>query len=107
MILLENALRYGGSKIDVRLDRAPEGYLVAVSDNGPGMAEDEQARAFERFFRGSNAASRYGQGSGLGLPVAKAIVEAHGGKISLTSVPGQGLTVSFALPNRPPLKAVS
>jgi len=107
LILLENALRYGGKEIGVRLDRAHTGFIVTVSDNGPGMAEEELAHAFERFFRGSNASDRYSQGTGLGLPVAKAIVEAHGGKISLTSPASQGLNVSFILPSRPPLKAVS
>lgn len=106
LILLENAVRYGGGSIDLRLDQAPGGYAVSVADNGPGMAEDEQARAFERFFRGSNAAS-YHDGAGLGLPMAKAIVEAHGGEIALKSEPGDGLTVSFTLPQRPRLEAVA
>ncbi len=107
MILLENALRYGGEEIEVRLDRAPAGYVISVTDNGPGMTQEEQAHVFDRFFRGSNAAANYGQGTGLGLPVAKAIIEAHGGKVALTSEPAQGLTVSFTLPTRLQLKAVS
>lgn len=106
-ILLENALRYGGRDIDVRLDSMPTGYAIAVSDNGPGLSEDEQVHAFERFFRGSNAADRYGQGVGLGLPVAKAIIEAQGGEIDLESKSGEGLTVVFTLPVQSILKAVS
>ena len=106
-ILLENALRYGGDRIDVRLERTAAGYLVIVSDNGPGMPEEDQPHAFERYFRGTNSAQRYAHGVGLGLPVAKAIVEAHGGEISMTSVPGSGFSVSFTLPGRPKLKAVS
>jgi signal transduction histidine kinase len=71
------------------------------------MGEEERERAFERFFRGSNAADRYTEGSGLGLPVAKAIVEAHGGQIALKSSPGEGTRVTFTLPLRPKLEAVA
>ncbi|MCG8544418.1 MAG: HAMP domain-containing histidine kinase [Alphaproteobacteria bacterium] len=106
LILLENAMRYGGGSIEVALHPAPGGFGVSVSDDGPGMTEDEQARAFERFFRGSDAA-RYHEGAGLGLPMAKAIVEAHGGEIALTSAPGSGLIVSFTLPKRAKLEAVA
>lgn len=105
-ILLENAVRYGGGKIELGLHAAPDGFAVSVSDDGPGMTEDEQVRAFERFFRGNDAA-RYHEGSGLGLPMAKAIVEAHGGEIGLTSRHGEGLTVSFTLPRRGKLEAVA
>lgn len=107
VVLLENALRYGASRVDVQLHAAPSGIVVMVTDNGPGMSEEEQARAFDRFFRGSNAAERYKEGAGLGLPVARAIVEAHGGRIALESEPGDGVTVSFTLPTRPRLEAVS
>ena len=107
LILLENAMRYGGSTIELRLDQAPMGFAVSVSDDGPGMTEDERIRAFERFFRGSNAAERYRHGSGLGLPVAKAIVEAHGGDIALKTGPGEGVMVSFILPRRAKLEAVA
>ncbi len=100
LILLENALRYGGSAIELRLNSSPGGYAVAVHDDGPGLTEEEQSRAFERFFRGSNATSRYQEGVGLGLPMAKAIIEAHGGAIALHSRPGEGLTVTFTLPKR-------
>ena len=106
VILLENALRYGDGRVEVRLHGAPSGYAVSVANDGPGMTEEEQARAFDRFFRGSNAAGRYREGAGLGLPVAKSIVEAHGGTIALRSGPGEGVTVSFILPARPRLEAV-
>ena len=106
MILLENARLYGGSQISVRLDDTPNGYAVSVSDNGTGLAEDDLAHVFERFFRGSNAALRYDGGAGLGLPVAKAIVETHGGQIALTSTPGEGVEARFTLPGRAYLAAV-
>ncbi|NIA72426.1 HAMP domain-containing protein [Pelagibius litoralis] len=106
-ILLENALRYGGEEIKVRLDQAPGGFAVTVIDDGPGLTEEEREHVFERFFRGSNAALRYDGGAGLGLPVAKAIVEAHGGHIALTSEPGKGVQARFTLPARPRLAAAS
>ena len=106
-ILLENALRYGDREVHVRLDQTPSGYAVSVADDGPGLAEHELAHVFERFFRGSNAAIRYDGGTGLGLPVAKAIVEAHGGQIALKSAPGEGVEARFTLPNRPRLALAS
>ncbi len=107
MILLENARHYGGQTVLVRLDRTPQGYRLAVEDDGPGMDEAEKAGAFERFFRGSNAAERYGEGAGLGLPVARAIVEAHGGTIALDDRPGGGLIAAVTLPDKPPLRVVA
>ncbi|MDJ0896090.1 MAG: ATP-binding protein [Alphaproteobacteria bacterium] len=106
-ILLENALRYGGREVRVRLDQTPDGFAVTVADDGPGLSEDELPHVFERFFRGSNAAIRYDGGTGLGLPVAKAIVEAHGGQIAVTSEPGEGVQARFTLPNRPRLAVAS
>jgi signal transduction histidine kinase len=107
LILIENAVHYGGDVIRVGLEQVASGYLVSVSDNGPGITQQDQEQAFERFYRGSNAAQRYARGTGLGLPVAKAIIEAHGGEIALRSVPGGGVTVVFTLPTRPALRAVA
>ncbi len=107
LILLENARQYGGSDIVIRLDPAPDGYRIAVEDNGPGMTDADKQNAFQRFFRGSNAAERYGDGAGLGLPVAKSIIEAHGGKIDLVDRDGGGLSAVIMLPTRASLRAVS
>ncbi len=107
IILLENALRYGGSNVTVHLSPAPAGVAVSITDDGPGMTATEMTQAFDRFFRGSNAGARYASGSGLGLPVAQSIVEAHGGEITLRGDPGEGLTATFTLPRHTPLKAVS
>lgn len=100
MILLDNAHRYGGASIELGLIRGPDGYQVDVSDNGPGLDAEDLAHVFDRFYRGQSAVQRYGAGVGLGLPVAKAIVEAHGGMMSVASEPGAGLTATILLPER-------
>ena len=107
LVLLENALRYGGQCIDVRLDRLSAGFAFRISDDGPGLTAEESERAFDRFFRGPNAADGYDRGAGLGLPIAKAIVEAHGGNISLRSKPDQGMSVTVVLPLPPSLRIAS
>jgi two-component system OmpR family sensor kinase len=100
LILLDNAHRYGGTRIDLTLGRGIDGFQVDVRDDGPGLGADDLARVFDRFYRGQNATRRYDAGIGLGLPVAKAIVEAHGGMISVASEPGDGLTARFLLPDQ-------
>ncbi len=107
VILLDNAVRYGASEVEIGLHEAVSGFAILVSDNGPGMTEEEISRAFDRFFRGSNATERYQDGAGLGLPVAKAIVEAHDGTIGITCEEGKGTTITIMLPQRTKLKAVS
>ncbi len=100
LILLENAARYGGEAIILRVDKSVGGFRIAVEDDGPGMTEEERSRAFQRYFRGSNAALRYSDGVGLGLPVAKSIVDAHGGAITVEEREGGGLIVAFTIPAR-------
>lgn len=98
LVLLENARHHGGNKIMLRIDSALEGFRVAVEDTGPGMSDTEKSQAFERFFRGSNAAERYKEGSGLGLPVALSIAQAHGGTITLEDRQGGGLSAALHIP---------
>ena len=107
LILLENAIRYGGGDICIELISQARGYQVAVVDQGPGMTDSECEQAFERFFRGNNAAEQYQAGGGLGLPVARSIIEAHGGDIGITSNIGVGTTVTFTLNSGTNLRAVS
>lgn len=97
MVLLDNAVRYGGrnGRVHVACMPTPSGVVVRVEDNGMGIPEEELERVFERFVRGSNALPG---GSGLGLPVAKAIAEAHGGALSLTSREGDGTLATVTLP---------
>ena len=101
--VLSNAIKFspGGGAV-VLSGREDAGVVVmAVRDHGIGIPEDERERLFTRFYRTSEAQSRAIGGSGLGLAMAKAIVDAHEGWIRLDSAPGCGTTVTFALPVTP------
>jgi signal transduction histidine kinase len=104
LVLLDNAVRYSNSKGEVKVDIAStDGEVrVSVSDRGIGIAPEELEGIFERFRRGGNAAAHNAEGLGLGLPVAKAIVEAHKGRIEMASRLGEGTTVTVALPATAP-----
>lgn len=103
--LLENALRYGGQQVAIRLStlkrEGQEQVLLVVRDSGPGIAEGELSRVFSPFIRGDQ--SRSSQGTGLGLAIVKRIVSLHQGQISLANHVDGGLEVSILLPleNRP------
>ena len=84
-----------GTPVAVRLSRAGEGALIEVTDAGPGMTEQESARAFDRFYRGSHNGTG---GSGLGLSIVQAIAAAHGGHAMLRSGSGVGTTVQIWIP---------
>jgi len=104
MVLLDNAVRYSKTKgkVEVDIERAGDELRVSVSDRGIGIAPEELDGVFERFRRGGNANTHNEEGLGLGLPVAKAIVEAHKGRIQMDSRLGEGTTVTVALPASPP-----
>jgi signal transduction histidine kinase len=74
---------------------------ITISDNGPGIAPPEQARVFDRFHRSMVAPVGRSGAVGLGLPLARQFVEAHGGAIELHSEPGEGTTVTIHLPRMP------
>lgn len=94
--LVENAVKYGLDPwIEVTASR--NHVVVRVGDKGSGLQPEDLARAFEPFFRGNRARSR-GEGSGLGLSTARAIAEAHGGTLTLTSIPGKGSEAVLRLP---------
>lgn len=97
--LLRNAVRYTpeGGRVLLHGDGDAASVRIVVSDNGPGMDAKAQARAFDRFSRTSEARER-GASLGLGLPLARQFVEAHGGTLSLLSEPGQGTAVTIELP---------
>src|SRR4029077_2908141 len=98
--VLENAIKYTpeGGEIRIRAGAAGEHAYVVVKDSGMGMSADERARAFDYAFRGTGAVASGLPGKGLGLAVSKEILEANGGKISLTSETGFGSEVTMLLP---------
>lgn len=97
--LLMNANLYStpGTPITIRTEVRNGFVIFSVSDQGPGIEPSELKRIFEKFYRGNEHRCRI-QGTGMGLPIAKAIVEAHGGTISVKSKVGEGSTFSFSLP---------
>jgi len=100
MVLLDNAVRYSKSRgaIEVKVGRSNGEVMVSVADHGVGVPPEELEGVFERFRRGGNASDMNQEGLGLGLPLAKAIVEAHKGRIRMESRVGEGTTVTVALP---------
>jgi len=100
--LLGNALRYtpDGGEVYVAAARTAEGVKVTVQDSGPGFNPDDLPRLFEQFYRGEQARSRATGGAGLGLAIARGIVEAHNGRIWAENAPEQGALVGFILPSR-------
>jgi PAS domain S-box-containing protein len=98
--LLSNAVKFSpdGGTVTVTARPSSDEVVVSVADNGIGITRAEQTRLFTRFFRSAEAQRRAIGGSGLGLAISKAIVEAHGGWIGVSSTPGVGTTVSFGLP---------
>jgi PAS domain S-box-containing protein len=107
--LLSNALRYAPPHEPVEVRLVPQGREVTfeVRDWGPGIPIDEQSRIFERFHRVGHYMTREPGGAGLGLYLAKRLVEAMGGRIWVSSRLGHGSVFSFALPAEPSLNAVS
>ena len=97
--LLDNAVKYSapGTPVEISAETAGERIIVSVSDRGSGIAEGEQSRVFDKFYRGHKSRGQV-LGTGLGLSIAKGIIEAHGGKIWVTSEPGKGSVFSFAVP---------
>jgi signal transduction histidine kinase len=99
VILMDNALRYSnpGGRVEVQVLRMNENVEITVTDTGIGVSDEHSELVFERFYRAPNAEAQ-APGTGLGLPVAKAIVEAHKGTISLKGKPGEGATAIVTLP---------
>jgi signal transduction histidine kinase len=99
--LVGNAVKFSpaGRTVRVGLELADGGekVLASISDEGPGIPEEEQAYVFNKYYRGART-KRSTDGIGLGLSIAKTIVEAHGGNIWLSSLPGKGCTFYFTIP---------
>jgi two-component system sensor histidine kinase KdpD len=98
---LENAAKYSAPDAPIQISVETDGaqMVVSVADRGPGIEEFEQSLIFDKFYRGKD--NRYSvQGTGMGLAIARAVVEAHGGKVGVTSQVGQGSVFWFSLPLR-------
>jgi two-component system phosphate regulon sensor histidine kinase PhoR len=101
--LVQNAIKYGGSHVDVMVTRtsgtgrARDRVIVEVRDDGPGIAEEHLPRLTERFYRVDVAASRDKGGTGLGLAIVKHVLNRHGGQLRITSTPGAGSTFAVVL----------
>jgi len=97
--LVDNAVNYSpaGSPLTISAEVVSGKIVLSVTDRGNGIAEEEQSKVFDKFFRGRSSRDNI-MGTGLGLSIAKGIVEAHGGKIWVTSEPGKGSVFSVALP---------
>jgi signal transduction histidine kinase len=99
--LLGNAIKFTEQgEIEVEVTASNETFLVSVSDTGPGISEADQKRIFEEFHQADGSSTREKGGSGLGLSIAKKIVERHGGRIWVESIPGEGSIFRFTLPVR-------
>ncbi len=98
--LISNAIQHSpaGGVVRVELERQGSELRVAVADQGPGIAKDEQERIFERFYRSDGSRSRQSGGTGLGLAIAQAIARRHRGRLTLQSIPGAGSTFILQLP---------
>jgi signal transduction histidine kinase len=101
--LVDNAVKHAGDggEISVRLRRVPGAVALSIADKGAGIAADEQRRIFERFYRAERTRARNVRGSGIGLALVKYIAEAHGGRVQVDSVPGQGATFTVFVPVAP------
>jgi signal transduction histidine kinase len=100
--LLDNAVKYSGESrsIAVAVENRADSVLISVSDQGPGIPREEQKEIFRKFVRGAYAREHHIRGTGIGLTMVRHIVEAHGGKIELASVPDEGSTFTILLPAR-------
>lgn len=98
--LIENAVKYSGEEVRIRIDTlaTEKEWRITVSDDGFGIPLSDQARVFEKFYRGTFPTDKNIPGMGLGLSYVKLIVEAHRGTVSLESSPGKGTSVTFNLP---------
>jgi signal transduction histidine kinase len=99
--LLGNAIKFTeAGEVKVRVTTADGTFLVAVSDTGPGISAEDQARIFEEFQQADSSSTKQKGGTGLGLAIAKRIIEMHGGRIWVESSLGKGSTFWFTLPVR-------
>lgn len=98
--LLDNAVRYikGKGKVEIKLEKKGKNFYFEIKDTGVGIPKNDQKYVFQRFFRSSNALRYQTGGSGIGLYIAKSIIEKTGGKIGFKSEENKGSTFYFTLP---------
>jgi two-component system sensor histidine kinase KdpD len=98
--LLENAARYTppDSPIEIRARHAGNAVEIRVADHGPGLPPGSENRVFDKFYRGAASTADGRRGVGLGLAICRAIVHAHGGRISARNRPGNGAEFTLTLP---------
>jgi two-component system OmpR family sensor kinase len=88
-----------GTPISVSIESSEEGTSISIADSGPGLTQEDQTRIFERFYRADPSRNRAKEeGSGLGLSIVDAVMQAHGGKVSVTSKLGEGATFTVFFP---------
>jgi two-component system OmpR family sensor kinase len=97
--LLGNVLVHtpADSPLTIAVTREDDEVLLRIADSGPGLAPDDAARVFDRFFRAAPDRARETGGAGLGMSIVQAVVQAHGGSVALETEPGRGLTVTVRL----------
>jgi len=107
LILVDNAAEYGasGGPITLASETRTSEFVIEVRDRGPGIPEADLPFVFERFYRADRARARRQKGAGLGLAIARTIVEAHDGRIEAMKRPGGGMIMRFWLPKRAPNRA--
>jgi two-component system, OmpR family, sensor kinase len=98
--LISNAIRHtpAGGHVTLRVSEGADSITIGVEDTGSGIAAEDLPHVFDRYFRGSNVTRPRGEGAGLGLAIAKRIVELHGGEISVYSTLGSGTVFNIYLP---------
>jgi len=99
-IVLDNAVKYGGARITVTTERGDDVVRVSVADDGIGISMADRLRVFEKFFRADPQHERSPKGTGLGLYIARELVERMRGRMGVSSQPGVGSTFWFELPTR-------
>jgi signal transduction histidine kinase len=95
--LIDNAVKYG-KQARVAVRSTPHGIEITIDDEGPGIPAEELARVLQPFYRIEGSRSRETGGIGLGLAIAQSIIEAHGGKLTLSNRPTGGLRAFVSLP---------
>jgi signal transduction histidine kinase len=100
--LIDNALKYSrpGTPIRIGAQASENEVTISVADHGPGIPENEQAQIFDKFYRSSKSSHQI-KGTGMGLPIAREILRAHGRDIWVQSNPGLGSIFCFSLPIAP------